>query len=153
MTEIWKLIPDECYEVSSLGRVRSPSGRILAPRKHTNGYQRVSLGAGRDRYVHRLVCLAFFGPPPSGNHADHINGSRDDNRAENLRWVTPEENRACRKVRQGSAHGNSKLTEQLVRDIRAGKIDGTNRQIAHALSVSRETVRDVRNGKLWRHVS
>lgn len=43
--------------------------------------------------VHRIVCSAFHGAPPSGSHVvDHIDTNRANNRPENLRWVTRLEN-------------------------------------------------------------
>ena len=36
--------------------------------------------------------MAFIGMPPEGKECDHINRVRDDNRLENLRWVTKIEN-------------------------------------------------------------
>ena len=57
-------------------------------------------------YIHRMVALAFH--PDSRTEerceVDHINGIKTDNRAENIRWVTPSENRRnrsrlrCRRV-------------------------------------------------------
>lgn len=83
---------------------------------------------------------------------DHINRIRGDDRASNLRWVTRAENLANRKLCRGSGHVHSKLDEAKVRAIRCGAISGNNREIANLLGVSRETVRDVRLGKVWRHV-
>lgn len=43
--------------------------------------------------VHRIVAVAFHGAPPSENHVvDHIDRRRNNNRVENLRWVTQSEN-------------------------------------------------------------
>ena len=43
--------------------------------------------------VHRIVCSAFHGDPPSDQHVvDHIDTNRANNRPENLRWVTRLEN-------------------------------------------------------------
>lgn len=39
--------------------------------------------------VHRIVATAFHGPPPSREYVvDHIDTNRQNNRADNLRWVT-----------------------------------------------------------------
>lgn len=43
--------------------------------------------------VHRIVAVAFLGEPPSKQHVvDHIDTNRQNNRPENLRWLTKLEN-------------------------------------------------------------
>ncbi len=43
--------------------------------------------------VHRIVATAFHGEPPSKHHVvDHIDTNRQNNRPENLRWITKFEN-------------------------------------------------------------
>ncbi len=98
MEEIWKDIPGFLdYQVSNLGRVKSFKGkkeRILTPSYTIYGYLQVGLtqcGRQNLKYVHRLVLWAFEGHP-KGRQCDHINRVRDDNRLENLRWVTRKEN-------------------------------------------------------------
>lgn len=150
--EQWKKIDGEPYEVSSEGRVRRIKRPVLKPRQNTNGYHRVSLGAGKDAYVHRLVCRAFHGEAPSNDcHADHINGQRSDNRASNLRWLTRSENLRNRRFASGEDHHAAKLTEELVKRIRSSShYRGFDADFAQKHGISRETVRDVRLGKLWR---
>lgn len=77
------------------GRGGNHKSRLLANSMH-NGYARVTLWMGTTKAcmkVHRLVALAWHEKPTNANEVNHINGIRDDNRPENLEWVTPSENR------------------------------------------------------------
>ena len=48
---------------------------------------------GRNYKIHRLVCEAFHGPPPSGKPiVIHIDEDAKNNKPENLRWGTQKEN-------------------------------------------------------------
>lgn len=55
------------------------------------------------------------------------------------------------KVRRGEAHGNSTITEEIVRRVRAGA--GTNRAVAAELGLSEAHVSKIRSRKLWAHVA
>jgi hypothetical protein len=102
--EQWRSCETPGYEVSNQGRVKSlakivPNGaggkpmqeRILKPWK-SNGYLYVGLGRNVKETVHRLVAKAFLEPDERRAHVNHKNGLRNDNRAQNLEWVTPSEN-------------------------------------------------------------
>lgn len=53
-----------------------------------NGYMEIS-----NERIHRIVATAFHGEPPSSQHiVDHIDTNRQNNRVDNLRWVTKLEN-------------------------------------------------------------
>ena len=55
---------------------------------------------------HVLVCTAWHGPRPEGYECDHINGNNLDWSADNLRWVTREENIRCgRYLKRLRKHG------------------------------------------------
>lgn len=101
-TEIWKDVVgyEGLYQVSNMGRVKSLNykrtgkEKILKPHKD-KGYLRVILfkdGQQKLFRVHRLVALHFVEGYFEGAEVDHINCVRDDNRANNLRFVTSKEN-------------------------------------------------------------
>ena len=58
---------------------------------HSNGYKVVRIFKKNYR-VHRLVAETFIPNPENKPFIDHINRIRTDNRVENLRWVTSQEN-------------------------------------------------------------
>jgi hypothetical protein len=84
------------YMINREGQVKSNlSNKILKPSRLKTGYICVGLRKHGKSYtvrLHRLLAKAFI--PNMGNkpHVDHINGVRDDNRLENLRWCTNKEN-------------------------------------------------------------
>lgn len=96
MIETWKHINGHNYSVSSCGRIRNDkTQQILSPWLTSHGYPSVTLwrgGKGVKRPVHRLVAEAFIPNPDNKPCIDHINTVTTDNRVENLRWVTMQEN-------------------------------------------------------------
>lgn len=99
--EIWVPVVgyEGCYEVSNLGRVRGlynrVYGRILSPACSNKGYRYVCLyknKKSKNIKVYRLVATAFLPNPLNLPEVDHIDGSRDNDIAINLRWVTHQEN-------------------------------------------------------------
>lgn len=71
----------------------------------THGYLQVKIN-GRTYQAHRVVFLMFNMRWPK-NQIDHINGCRTDNRIENLREVTCQENRRNSKLRCDNKSGYS----------------------------------------------
>ena len=111
--EVWKDVVgwEGLYQVSNTGRVRSldrivirylngnkfVKGVLLKLRKEKDGYMTVHLRdtahqKNRTAKVHRLVADAFIEKVDGKEQIDHINGIRDDNRVENLRYCTCKEN-------------------------------------------------------------
>lgn len=96
--EVWKDIEkyEGLYSISSDGNCFSKrSNDFLAKHKYPNGYEfyRFKInGKQHSELVHRLMAIAFIPNTENKPQIDHINGIRDDNRLENLRWVTQSEN-------------------------------------------------------------
>jgi len=153
-SEEWRPAPgfDDRYEVSNHGRVRHvASDRARKLKVDPRGYVFVGIAIRRrseNIHVARLVCHAFNGPPPPNHEVDHKNKDRGDNRSENLRWVTRQENLAHRTVHTGEANSQSKLTADAVRKIRASSAPSSI--LASAFGVSPRTIRDARNHNTWR---
>ena len=155
---IWRKVPDlPGYFASSEGSIKGPSNRVLSLKKCKSGYMYFGVsdgkGGSKNKSVARSVCSAFNGLSPVGFDADHINRIRDDNRPDNLRWVSRSENLKNRRCALGEDHHNSKATESMVRQIRdASHYRGFDRDFGKRVGISRETIRDIRLGKLWRHI-
>ncbi|MFI0243783.1 HNH endonuclease signature motif containing protein [Streptomyces californicus] len=136
-------------------------GRVLREAKLYSGasrYLKVTLN-GRCRSVHRTVCEAFHGPPPTALHqVAHGNGDPHDNRAENLRWATARENYADQVVHgtsgQGERHYSTNLTEDDVRSIRRRAMAGERQcDLADEFRMSRPGINNLIHGRSWGHVS
>ena len=80
-------------QISSLGRFRNKYGKVFVPRPDAHGYCRVKVH-GKLRLVHRIVAECFLPrrESPDQIHVVHIDATKHNNRADNLRWVSPSEN-------------------------------------------------------------
>lgn len=105
MQEIWKDITgyNGKYRISNLGNVMSKNylntgaDKLLSLKKHHSGYLLVRLCAGSrklqtNRTVHSLVAEAFLQNPHNKPCVNHIDGNKENNRLDNLEWVTYKEN-------------------------------------------------------------
>ena len=123
MQEIWRDISgyEGLYQVSNLGNVKSLNFRgtgkeMVVSLTNKAGYNLVSI-KGTSYRVHRLVALAFIPNPENKPFIDHINGIRNDNRVENLRWVTNKENSnfpLAKKNKSKAQINNPKLSKPVL---------------------------------------
>ena len=95
--EVYKFLNPEDMKViiSSKGKilVKANKGfyRLVKTFKDLNGYDCVNL-QDRTYLVHSLVANAFLSDSPEPlSQILHINGDKSDNRVENLKWYSPEE--------------------------------------------------------------
>ena len=96
--EVWEMSIAPGIMVSNLGRLFSTWRlRLMKPHKKRDGrdYLLIDDRFGQQHRVHRLVAMAFApGRDLYRDCVDHINENKEDNRADNLRWCTREENNA-----------------------------------------------------------
>lgn len=121
MTEIWRDIKDYegLYQVSNFGRIRSfITNRILKQGNISCGYLAVVLcknGKKKMYSVHRLVASTFIPNPENKPQVNHKNENKQDNRVENLEWMTAKDN-----INHGTH--NKRVKEKQLNDIKKSKI-------------------------------
>lgn len=170
------------YEVSSFGRVRRA---INAPSKptgpHTSGQIRRLYPNSRNKYlyvhlrgslgrrgatflVHILVAEAFLAPKPTPAHTvNHIDGTRTNNRADNLEWATRIEQiqhaiglgrmqGRPSLAEQGERNPRAKLTDEIVRVILYAPPRFSQADLAELFGVDQTLISHIRARKTWKHV-
>lgn len=163
--ERWLTIPfANDYAVSDFGRVKrialEPShrcGRLLKPKLNKGGYPEVTLYVASEPYffrVHQLVCRTFHGERPKGkDEIGHIDGNRTNARADNLRWVSKEENYADRNGHgthnRGENNGAAKLDPLKVQAVHILSEQMPSRKVAQVLGISKSQVGNILRGQAW----
>jgi hypothetical protein len=96
--EIWKDVKDYegIYQISNFGDVRNiKTSRILKPTNDSTGYKCIDLccdGKRKHMRIHRLVAINFIPNDENKQCVDHIDNDRVNNKIDNLRWCTIQEN-------------------------------------------------------------
>lgn len=175
--ENWKDIQgyEGLYQISDLGRVKSlqrmkkmSRGKDISVKERIRkafeweGYWGVRLckdGKMRNKKIHRLVAIAFIPNPENKKEVNHLNG-KGDNTPGSLEWSTHLEN--CQHAlkngfytttarNQGETNGMSKLTDQIVREIRENKLSKKRSELAKIYNVSHALISLVITNKIWKH--
>lgn len=182
--EVWRDVPGYVgyYQASNHGRVRSLDRSVVTKQKRKDGspvyrtltgkvmpgtpvprggHLRTSLGRDGVQWntsIHQVVALTFLGPCPDGKEIAHGDGNPTNNRPENLRYATREENEADKLLHgtdsRGIKHVSSKLTEAQVLQIRYTYRQGgtTQKALGAEYGVSGRNISGIVRGKQWKHL-
>ena len=148
------------YEASSDGHIRNKrTGLVLKEFLHKDGYLRTQFD-GKTRTVHRVIAKAFTPVVEGKEFVNHIDGNKQNNRADNLEWCTRSENlthayahglKSCK----GERNSRAKLSLEDVHFIRTTYKRGDKTHGAKALSkrfgVAPQTISAVISGQNWRN--
>ena len=123
------------------GHIYRSGGELVKEYSINTGYFFIRVGK-KNVLVHDLVARAFLGERPDGYDVDHINYNKEDNRPENLRYLTIKENRGHR--RKGVSRGRSyiKVTD---REGKVRRFTNCNRA-ARAIGCDARSVRQAAEG-------
>lgn len=135
----------EKWQACSCGRIFSTAANRYLNGRLIKGYVQVGTQHGDKVKLYRahvLICSAFHGEKPfEGAQVNHINGVKNDNRPENLEWVSAKEN-VRHSIREGLRQ--SKLTDDDVALIHfeyAFRTRGRgDRYLAKKYGVNRSTI-------------
>lgn len=123
------------HRVSNFGRIQHNTGIITEGYadeviKGQIDYRVVSIGHVK-HYVHRLVALAFLGPPPSLEHTtvEHCDKNPSNNRSDNLKWFTMKQQMETKKRSSNVKNRSKPVLARIVQNHRKeknGRINWTN---------------------------
>jgi hypothetical protein len=162
--EQWRPAPiagyEHLYEVSDAGNVRRACRYLPRPtlKPHLRrGYSALELSKHSQSKVvriHRLVALAFLGPEPAGHQVNHKDGNKQNNRLDNLEYVTPQQNhqhaaKTGLKAR-GERNNHAKLATADVLAIRASRWPA--HVVAARYDVHKSTIDAIRQRRNWKHI-
>lgn len=159
--EVWKDIRgyEGLYAVSNTGKIKNVrTNKVLKCMYCKDKYLMVHLfknGISKSKTVHRIVALAFIQNPYSKPEVNHKDLNKENNRVDNLEWVTGEENRIH--ASKMGAYSNSKRVTQIDDDGNIINIFSSIKEAARLSGVDKmgikRVARGIRNtagGYFWR---
>ena len=143
------------YEITYDGQIiNKHNGHILKGQKNSKGYLRVCIGK-KFMFIHRLVAEKYVPNPNNKDQVNHKDGNKLNNSADNLEWVSNQENRnhAVKDFLhlQGEDCSYSKLDWEKVEYIRTNPDHLLQRELAELFGVARTTISSVVNYRTWKN--
>lgn len=150
--ETWKSL-NPFYSVSNFGRIRNDkTNRVLSGSLHKDGYIFVTI-YGKQVPLHRLIALVFCDGFEEGKVINHKDGNKQNNFADNLEWVTQQENIKHSHSNDLQPKGLKTYTGKFTAEQRE-KIkrlwdsgEKSKREIARMYGVSHTCINDIINDK------
>lgn len=152
--EVWRrsgrwpwLLASNFGRVASEGRKRRLPPRLVTGAVHPNGY----IVGGDGIYRCCVVADAWHGARPKGAVVRHLDGSRDNDRPENVTWGTSSQNALDR-------HGHGTMRAVLTADavvpiLRAMKRGTSPTRLGRKFGVTASAIHCVQSGDSWRHIA
>jgi hypothetical protein len=165
--EIWVPIQNaEPYHISNMGRVKTSNYRCRLIDNRWSNEKLLKLRESRkgsyfkadlDKYnwrpsVHRLVAIHFIPNPENKPIVNHIDGNKQNNRADNLEWNTRSENGVhASKVLKVTKTLSQKLSKEEVLSILNTKETVQNTALRY--NISPTTVWSIKTGRTWSEIT
>lgn len=160
--EIW--IENNGYRISNYGKVtKKNSDKLQKMNTNEFGYVMCSVKFKDGFYarsVHRAVAYAFLGDTyRKGLEVNHIDGNKENNRVDNLEWVTKSENQQHEsrvlQNRNGENCYMSKLTDEQVVEIYNMCKNTTilYKDIAKMFNTTPPNISHIVNGRRWKYLN
>ena len=174
--EIWKNIKtksetNRCvYQISNFGRAKSINKkskveRLLKPAKAAWNFLQLNLvlknGDKQGLYYHRMVANAFLKKKKGATFVVHLDGNKENNHVENLKWVDQKTLTEIQKEnglydsKRYLKNKNVKLTAAKVRSLKKhlqkGKL--TKTALSAKYKVSMTQIKRIERGENWGEIT
>ena len=157
--EVWKDIIidgiDTGYDVSELGHLRSPLGYLIKGSSPDATSKKIKVvlkynGIAKHKSLHQLVAMAFVENPDPINCTEviHIDGDMLNNRADNLKYVTPSERAMHSASKKKDGGGKSKYDEALLYKAALMLYNGIDgKEVSRRTGISYNIIAEMRRGR------